>query len=394
MLSCIYNGKPFMTKEDGFSTKDKYNLGKKKLLLCPVCKTSVFFCEEGEKIAHFTHHKAGDCPLSTYRSYDYTSSQHHDNLVEKFVVLVRNQFSSIPVYPDYYINNELFTDIYFELEDVKIAIEVQFKNFNNNTFLKRRELYKQNNIKDIWFFVQEDGEFSIGSPYQRSYYRMNNRELYFYEIKEQVCKIYKGFSGEKWEEVGKNTLYNHISVEVPLEHLKIRNDGTLIVPELKYKYYQELMDKRKRNKEIREQIKKEKEERQRRYEYYINNSRNSNYVLPNEHTVEIKTRKNEVLSKDRLHKYTNSIQEKSYKQEYKEYKFINENGKEYLDITIIYQGKEYRVKYLIIDKAGSDKEIFLICRKESEPENIRYSIDINSFLDTMKKVKIQKNILI
>jgi competence CoiA-like predicted nuclease len=393
MLSCIYNGKPFTTKENGFSTKDKYDLGKQKLLLCPICKTSVFFCEEGEKIAHFTHHKAGDCPLSTYRSYDYTSSQHHDNLVEKFVVWVKNQFPKI--YPDYFINDELFTDIYFELDNIKIAIEIQFKNFNNNTFLRRRVLYKKNNIKDIWFFVQQDGDYSIGSPYQRTYYRSNKRELYFYEIKEQVCKVYKGFASEKWEEVGKNTLYNSSSVKVPLEHIEIQKDGTLYVPELKRKYYQVLIDKRKKNKDKREQIKREKEQRQIQLDEYIKNSRNHGFVPSSEGSHTIANNKSGRAghgdSINKSLKYSTVIQEKPNNQEYKQYQFVIENGKEYLDITIIYQGKDYRVKYLILDKAGAGREFFLTCRKESEPNNIKYSIIINPILDAKNQVKIFRN---
>ncbi len=55
----------------------------------------------------------------------------------------------------------------------------------------------------------------------------------------------------------------------------------------------------------------------------------------------------------------------------------------------MYQSKDYRVKYLIINKTVSGKEIFLTCRKESEPDNIRYSIDINPFLDSMRKVRVQ-----
>lgn len=48
------------------------------------------------------------------------------------------------------------------------------------------------------------------------------------------------------------------------------------------------------------------------------------------------------------------------------------------------------MKYLIINKTVSGKEMFLACRKEHEPENIRYSININPFLDSLKKVRIMK----
>lgn len=244
MLSCIYNGKPFTTKEEGFTTEEKYILGKQKQLICPICNTSVFFCEDGKRVAHFTHHKVSGCPIGVYRSYDYSTTIKHDAVVDKFSNWIKLQFPNINVYPDYFINSELFTDIYFELENQKIAIEIQFKNFNNHTFLKRRELYRKYNIKDIWFFAQENNNFSIGSPYQRTYYKANKRELYFYEIEEAWCKIYKGFAGERWEEVGKDTLRDSISVEVPLEHIRINDNGSLLIPELNNKYLNALEEKR------------------------------------------------------------------------------------------------------------------------------------------------------
>lgn len=55
MLSCIYSGEPFTTKQEGFSTKDKYRLGQEKKLLCPVCKKPIFYCDEGKKISYFVH---------------------------------------------------------------------------------------------------------------------------------------------------------------------------------------------------------------------------------------------------------------------------------------------------------------------------------------------------
>lgn len=353
MLSCIYEEKVFTTKEEGYTTNDKYTLGRERKLLCPVCKTSVFFCEDGEKIAHFTHHKLGDCPMGKYRSYDYSATEKHYNLVDKFVDWVKSQFPGIKVYPDYLISNELFTDIYFELGSTKIAIEIQFKNFSNPTFIKRRELYKIHNIKDIWFFVQNNGEeFSIGSPYQRTYYRENKRELYFYMMKEDICKIYKGFAKEKWEEVGKNTLNDAVSVKVPLKHIKIRNNGTLMIHELKNKYLQTLKDKREKNRQDK--------------------------VVP----------KGSLL--DRVKQHKKMVEDKAFTQDYKEYRFERINGKEYLNVVIMNQGVEHKDKYLILKKRVERKEMYLTCRKESEPGSIMYCIDINPFLDSMKKIKIQK----
>ncbi|TYQ15857.1 UNVERIFIED_CONTAM: hypothetical protein Cloal_2347 [Acetivibrio alkalicellulosi] len=397
MLSCIYDGKIFTTKQEGYTTEDKYNLGRRGQLLCPVCKTSVYFCEEGEKIAHFNHHKLGDCPMGIYRSYDYSTTVKHDNLVCKFVDWVKAQFPDVNVYPDYYINNELFTDIYFELGDYKIAIEIQFKKFSNPTFIKRRDLYRKYKINDIWFFIQEDMNFSIGSPYQRTYYRSNKRELYFYAIKEEVCKVYKGFTGEKWDIVGKNTLLNYISVEVPLEKIKI-NSGAIIVPELKSEYFQNIKNRREINKKKRETQRQYREQQQ-----HVTKNSDPNYnshssfvdkqfmgIKRNVYEKQTKNNIHEVSLLDRVRHYMKVEQDKSILYEYKRYHFKIEKNIEYLYITIVYQSKEYDVRYIILNKQVEKNEKYLICRKEDDPENIRYSISINPFLDSINKIRIQK----
>lgn len=410
MLSCIYEGKVFTTKEEGYTTEDKYRLGRERKLLCPVCKTSVYFCEDGEKMAHFTHHKVGDCPSGIYRSYDSTT-ENHNKVVDKFANWIKLQFPDIEVFPDYYINNELFTDIYFELEGIKIAIEIQFQNFNNNRFIRRREIYHKHNINDIWFFIRENEDYSIGSPYQRTYYRSNRRELYFYQIEEDVCKAYKGFAKEKWEKVGKNTLYNSVSVQVPLDHVKIRNDGTIIINELQNKYYKRLLEKREKNKKCREEQKiyreQQEKERQRRNEYrknnntgYSSNNSNSfvnnfsNFTLRQSYSPVYKSQPEKEIPKgsllEKVIKYKKVMQDKAYHYEYKEYHFEIIDVKEYLNITIIYQGKKHNIKYLVLQKQVEKNEMYLTCRKETESDNIRYSIDINPFLDSLGKVKIQR----
>lgn len=261
MLSCIYNGKPFIANDKSLSMEQKYELADKKQFLCPCCHRPVFYCHEGLKIAHFVHYEVEDCPEGTFRSYDYSNTGKHERLTEIFVDWVKTQFPDIEVIPDYMINRELKTDIYFELGSVKIAIEIQFKRIPNPNFIERRELYKKNGIKDIWFFVTEGENYPVGSPFHRTYYHDNKRKLYFYQSNVADCKVYKGFANEKWEKIGSHTLLNYVSVEVPLDHIKIKNDGVLIIPELYNIYLQKIKEKREKNK-LRRSAEKEYRERQ------------------------------------------------------------------------------------------------------------------------------------
>lgn len=375
MLSCVYNGDTFTTKQEGFTIQDKYKLGQEKKLLCPVCKKPVFYCDEGKKIAYFVHYTVGDCPLGTLSSYDYGSSKKHLDLTDTFYYWLNQQFPDVKIVPDYLIDKELKTDLYFELNGTKIAIEIQFKRMNNPLFLKRTELYQKNNVKDIWFFVEEE-EFTIGSPYHRSYYHSNEHELYFYVHPEGYCFVYKGTNREKWEEVGINTLYESVSLVITMNQISVGNNGRLNIPPLRKLLYEKILKIREDNKKEREAEKARAEAEQLLNEKLKSAQKPifSSFIMPVNNIPQRKT----------------VIQHESHKQDYEEYYFTFENGKEYLNIKIIYNMKVYDVKYLVLNRKGDKREQYLTCRKENENSSIRYSIDINPFLDSIKKVNIMK----
>lgn len=403
MLSCIYNGKPFIANDSNLSMEHKYDLANKKKFLCPCCNKPVFYCHEGLKISHFVHYEVGDCPEGTLKDYDNSNSNNHERLTEVFVDWIKQQFPDIDVIPDFLINRELKTDVYFELGEIKVAVEIQFKRIPNPNFIERREIYQKNGVKDIWFFITEEENYSVGSPFHRTYYRRNKRELYFYQLKDCNCKIYKGFVKEKWEKIGSHTLTDFVAVEIPLEHIKIGNNGRLIVPELCSTYYQGLKDKRDRSRKKREaqRFMRERhiEEMNMRNSYKVaSDSFKSKYTRCNFSFIDVDYQEVKDSSYEKSTQISPAINHPKIKldqyapsnQEFKEYYFFNEDGKEYLDITILYQNIEYRMKYLILYKTISGREKFLTCRKETESDNVRYSISINPFLDSIKKVKIQR----
>lgn len=360
MLSCLYKGKPYIANDTSLSMNQKYDIADRREFLCPCCLRPVFYCHEGLKIAHFNHYEVGDCPEGFLKAYDHASSGKHERLTETFIQWIKKQFTNVEVIPDYLINRELKTDIYFVLGQTQFAIEIQFKGIPNPSFMKRREIYKKNGIKDIWFFINDEENYHVGSPYHRTYYRGNKREIYFYQLEDSTVKCYKGFVKEKWLKVGTHTLSDFVSVEVPLEHIKIGNNGRLIISELSNTYYQKLKYKRERTRSISD--------------------------------VEYQGVKDSPFGGSTNIKQTNVkvAQNEPHSPEYKEYYFYNEAGKEYLEITFLYQNNEYRRKYLILEKTISGKEKFLTCRIEVDSDNIRYSIITSPFLDSMKKVKIQR----
>ena len=61
-----------------------------------------------------------------------------------------------------------------------------------------------------------------------------------------------------------------------------------------------------------------------------------------------------------------------------------------MNVKIVYNMKVYDVKYLILKGTGDKREHYLTCIKENGSPNIRYSIEINPFLDRMKVIRIMK----
>ncbi len=325
------------------------------------------------------HYTVGDCPLGKLSSYDHGNSEKHLDLTETFYSWLKQQFPYVKIIPDYLIDKELKTDIYFELSGEKIAIEIQFKRINNPLFLKRRELYKQNNIHDIWFFVEEEG-FTIGSPFHRSYYHSNDHELYFYVYPEAYVKVYKGLNRENWEDVGVDTLYESVMLSISLEQITVLKEGRLVIPNLRKLLFEKIMEIRKTNNELRLADKTKEKERKEVAILFQDRLRASQSPIFSESQKPT----------------TNSLKEKTvirhetYKQEYEEYHFTIEDGREYLNIKIIYKMQVYDVKYMILKRTGDKREQYLTCIKVNGAPNIKYSIEINPFLDSMKAVRIMK----
>jgi len=169
-----------------------------------------------------------------------------------------------------------------------------------------------------------------------------------------------------------------------LEHTRIKNDGTLMISELKNKYLQRLKEKREKNKQLRE-AKRLDRERQKQESYRRNSyTPGINNVYTPSSNPSINSFSN-FTPRQEQHK-----DDKAYYQEYKEYHFETIGNKEYLHITPLCENNEYTFKYLILEKQVEKNEMYLTCRKEAETNNIRYSIHTNSILDSIKKVRIQR----
>lgn len=393
MLSCLYKGKPFANNQDGYTRDEKYELARNREFICPCCKMPVYYCHDGLNVAHFVHYDVGECPEAKLRTYDYSNTDKHEKLTEVFIDWIKTQLPDAEVYPDFLINNEIKTDIFIQISDSNIAIELQFKNISNPNFIERRELFRKNGVKDIWFFIVDEEDYAVGRPYHRTYYQENKREVYFYYPQKSICKIYKGLPKEQWERVGNHTLSQFVTVDVPLEEIKISFSGRLHVSKLNSIYMNKLLEKRtvnrlqrQRRRAVRERLK-------------INlQTQNVEVEISSSHNSAINIEANLKIEQSKTSKQKINIkqfkQEKPITKEYKEYHFDKGSSKDKIFcITIIEKGIDKYQEYRILSIQVEKKEIFMTCTIENEDENIRYNIFINPFLDSMKKIKIQRYII-
>lgn len=239
MLSCIYNNEDFNNKQEGYCEKKIRELGLSRQLFCPKCNTPVYFCAEGKITSHFKHF-GKTCENSHLYKYDLNSERHF-KATEFIYDWVKAQYPNSKIIKDKYLINgttDQKADLYFETSHAKIVIELQFRHINFTDLLERRNFYRLLGIKDIWIFVQND-LYRPGTPYERYYYRDNNRELYFYEDHTRKFTYYKGLKTENFVD---GPLLRCVTHSTSLDMVNINAAGYLELPLLKEKYSEKIAE--------------------------------------------------------------------------------------------------------------------------------------------------------
>lgn len=364
MLSCIYNGQEFNNQQEGYSEKQIRNLGLSKLLRCPKCNGNVFFCAQGKITSHFKHFE-NPCDDRYLYKYDINTERHHKS-IETFYNWLHNQYPDTQIVKDKYLKyneQEQKADLYLELDNVKIAFEIQFKYINFEELEEKRAFYKNIGIKDIWIFVKSDMS-EPGTPYERYYYRGNNRELYFYHEYRNRFTYYKGLKKENFKG---DYFSEYITSTHDLNEIILLPTGRLELPLWRDKYILKL-------KANREQILKRINEKKKIKE--AQNLRES--IRPNLDKVKILPYDNTQT----INKPTNS--------EYTLYavSFYNKDKSDFAAISYInVDGEIIKEDFEIKKRADGKNEHHLTCRKLGE--NATYIINIvNS--PVYKKVKFSR----
>jgi competence CoiA-like predicted nuclease len=134
-------------------TYDKYTLKEwsdRNILKCPVCDRNYEYCH-GDFVSPYFRHKEKDC--SGYFTEPETD-EHKQGKVQLYN-WIKNQEGIINCKLEAWIpKTKQRPDIYFEKNGQKFVIEFQCTPISTE-YKQRRELYKLNNITDIWVLGKE-----------------------------------------------------------------------------------------------------------------------------------------------------------------------------------------------------------------------------------------------
>lgn len=175
MLTCIV-GKNVI---DAFTYKEEKlrEWSNKGMLKCPVCGEDMVYCHGDYKIPYFRHVQNSDCPdiysegiteehiLGVKALYDWLNNQSDitDVQLEKWMPETRQR-----------------PDIYFKYNDGEYVIEYQCSPIATK-YNERHELYRLNNINDIWILGMQ--KYNVSSilntkSIEREIYYTCNRIIY------------------------------------------------------------------------------------------------------------------------------------------------------------------------------------------------------------------------
>lgn len=154
MITCIVGKK----KIDTFSYKSEQlrEWSNRGMLKCPVCNKKVIYNNGEFKIPHFKHEKNCDC----YDLFSEGTTEEHIEGIRLLHRWLQEQEGVCNIELEKWISEtKQKPDIYFEYNDKSYVIEFQCSPISTN-FLKRRELYRLNNIVDIWILGSD--KYDIG----------------------------------------------------------------------------------------------------------------------------------------------------------------------------------------------------------------------------------------
>lgn len=178
MITCQVGKK----KIDTFSYEPKQlrEWSDKRLLKCPICGTRMIYNHGEFKIPHFKHEKNSDCP----DIYSEGVTEEHIKGIEILYNWLEKQDGVSNIELEKWIpETKQRPDIYFEYKNKSYVIEFQCSPISTK-FLERRELYRLNEINDIW--ILGCNKYSISEL--KTVHTINMKDISFKLIKHKTIE--------------------------------------------------------------------------------------------------------------------------------------------------------------------------------------------------------------
>lgn len=175
---------------------------KRPIFTCPECHKRMVFMDCEKKINHFRHHKLADCEYET----EAETPEHYyaKILVEKifrhFATLTDEKILYRKEYPiiDEKLHIAKYADVYFEMPQVgrKVAVEVQYTNYDIKKFRQKILFYASRNITVVYLFFGENFQKKLNSNKNIYLLKDIEKEL-FYKNRLPVHGAYLSYDANK-----------------------------------------------------------------------------------------------------------------------------------------------------------------------------------------------------
>lgn len=185
MLKCLLNDNEITCFDAIYNKKELKDFSKQNKLLCPICGKPYEYCH-GKVIPPYFRHKEKDI------CYDkYSESETIEHLIGKqdLYKWVKSLDNTYDVVLEGYIESSgQRPDIMFKKDNKQYVIEFQCTPISSE-YLERHQLYRDNNIIDIWIcgvekylqsYHKGNGKKRVSTieQYSKMYYNIHTKDFY------------------------------------------------------------------------------------------------------------------------------------------------------------------------------------------------------------------------
>jgi len=162
---------------------------KEQQFYCPVCNEKVVLKKGRKKMAHFAHFPNSKCRLDDLIR-EPESAEHIKIKYSLYHYLKNLGVKNVEV-EKYF--KEARSDVYFEVNNNKVVIEIQKSTLNPEIFKKRMNFYTKNNIAVIWIIAPSTINKNIKINDSENEFAEYHKYFSLKEWIKDIAKLYCGY---------------------------------------------------------------------------------------------------------------------------------------------------------------------------------------------------------